>query len=435
MMQSKYIRADKFSPRISHELAALLSALQLREPDASLLKSLSDRQWTDLLDFCDLAHLTLPLAQLPKNDLPTWVTERLTRNVADNVKRFELVKTTYKEVAKAFSTAGIEHLVIKGFTQCPDYVELPGLRFQSDLDIYCPEKMIQPAKAALEAIGYVSATGISYKSTDHTSPLTRLGGWKWNGNHYDPEMPLSIELHFCLWNEATSFFSIPGIDCFWRRRISRSLEDISFPCLDDVDQLGYLAFHILRNILLRDWVIHHVFELAFFLHTHANDDVFWITWHETHDASLRSLEAIAFYYARAWFDCDLHWQVETEIENFSTKQKQWLRRFSGSALEVMFHQNKDSIWLHMSLLKSSEAKRKLLKRFLIPATISSINTPGVEIQNRRPRLPGKLHPYLQYLGYLTLRFSSYSYVNLATVLRGFAWRFSYKQQKRQPETH
>ena len=422
-MNSKYVGDGNLSFRIPEEVAALIPALQLREPNTARLRELSDQKWSDLLDFCDLAHLTLTLAQLPEDDLPPWVTERIRTNVIDNTQRFKRVKDTYKEAAEALSAVGVEHIVIKGFTQCPDYVELPGFRVQSDLDLYCPAK-IDTARVALEAIGYIVFAGLSSKRTDHISTMVRLGDWRWSGNHYDPEMPLSIEPHFCLWNTATSLFSVPEIATFWERRVIRRLEDIYFPCLNYVDQLGYLALHILRNILQRDWVIHHVRELAFFLHAHANDDAFWTTWSETHDASLRSLEAISFYYARAWFGCDLHRQVEEAISSLPPGQLEWLRRFTGSALEVMFHQNKDSVWLHLSLLKSSEAKRRLLKRFFIPTSVSSVTTLGMEIQNRRPRLPSKLHPYVQYLGYLAMRGTSYSYVNLTAVLRGLIWRLS-----------
>ena len=423
-MNLEHIGARTLSLRIPHEVVALIAALQLREPNTALLKTLSDQEWDKLLTFCDLAHLKLILAQLPSNDFPDWVVERLSKNVMDNTQRFKRVKATYKEAAEALSAAGVEHVVIKGFTQCPDYIEFPGFRMQSDLDLYCPAEMIEPARIALEALGYIRDKGTASKRNDHISAMIRQRDWTWSGNHYDPEMPLSIELHFCLWNEGTSLFSVPGVEGFWERRTTRSLEDLSFSCLSPVDHLGYLALHILRNILLRDWVVHHVRELAFFLHTHANDDAFWAAWRETHDASLRSLEAIAFYYARAWFNCNFHQQVEKEVANISPTQQQWLRRFVGSAFEVMFHQNKDSVWLHLSLLKSSKAKRTLFKRFFVPSTISSVTTPGMGVQNRQSRLSRKLHPYVQYCGYLAFRCTSYSYVNLTAVLRGLIWRFS-----------
>ncbi len=282
-MNSKHISACNLSPRIPQEVAALIPALQLREPNTALLKKLSDREWLDLLAFCDLAHLTLSLAQLPADGLPQWVVERLNTNVTDNIKRFERVKATYKEAAAALSAAGVEHIVIKGFTQCPDYVELPGFRMQSDLDLYCPKEMIESATTALEEIGYFPDLRINYRSADHSPTMIRPHDWVWRGNSFDPEMPLSIELHFCLWNETSSLFSIRETELFWGRRTTRTLEDLSFPCLSPVDHLAHLTLHILRNIFSRDWIIHHVQELAFFLHSHANDDVFWNSWSETHE--------------------------------------------------------------------------------------------------------------------------------------------------------
>ena len=430
-MNSKHIGADNLPLRIPHEVAALIPALQLREPSTALLKTLSDHEWSELLTFCDLAHLTLALAQLPSDGFPDWVVDGLNKNVKDNFQRFKRVKATYKEASDSLSAMEVEHIVIKGFSQCPDYADLPGFRMQSDLDLYCPVEMIKPARTALEALGYILDKRTASRRNDHTPAMIRNGDWKWSGNHYDPDMPLSIELHFCLWNEATTLFSVPGVDSFWERRTIRSLEDLSFPSLSPVDHLGYLALHILRNILLRDWVVHHVRELAFFLHARANDDAFWAAWSETHDSSLRSLEAVAFYYARAWFNCNLHQQVQKEIANLSPAQQQWLRRFAGSAFELMFHQNKDSVWLHLSLLKSSGAKRTLFKRFFVPSTVSSLTTPGMGVQNRRSRLSDKLHPYVQYFAYLAFRCMSYSYANLTAVLRGLIWRFScYLEQKR-----
>jgi hypothetical protein len=262
--------------------------------------------------------------------------------------------------------------------------------------------------------------------------MVRLGNWQWRGNPFDPEMPLSIELHLCLWNEAVCMFAIPGVDNFWERRTTRVIDDLSFSCLNPVDHLGYLALHILRNALPGDWVIHHVRELAVFLHSHANDDAFWKTWSETHDPSLRSSEAIAFYYARAWFGCDLHHQAEDEIANLSPEQQGWLNHFVGSSLEGMFHQNKDSVWLHLSFLKSARAKLTLLKQAFVPSHISSINSPAVKFEKRRSRgSNGTRQPYRQYLAYLASRCVFYSYLSLTTILRGLRWRFSQHQLVRQ----
>ena len=116
------------SPRIPREVAALLDALQLEGANTDALLALEDDDWMRLLDFCDLAHLALPLSQVNITGAPRWVVGRLEQNVADNARRFERIKAAYVEAAAALSRAGISHLVLKGFTQSPDYVKDARLR-------------------------------------------------------------------------------------------------------------------------------------------------------------------------------------------------------------------------------------------------------------------------------------------------------------------
>ena len=430
-MSSHTIGAGLLTSKVPREIAALLSALQLREPDATSLERLEDHEWKSLLAFCDLAHLTLSLAQLPQDGFPSWVVERLTTNVADNALRFERVKATYREAAEALDKAGIDHVVIKGFTQAPDYVEDPRLRAQSDLDLYCPPEMIESARIALQAIGYTPNNQQSYAFADHDRTMIRMGDWHWRENPFDPEMPLSIEMHYCFWNESVSYFQISGIDGFWKRRTARTVDGFSFASLSPVDHLGYLALHILRNILLRDTILHHVYELAAFLHRHADDDTFWKTWIETHDPSLRAFEAIAFYYARVWFGCDLHPYVENAIESLSPLQQKWLREFAASPLEGMLQMNKDFLWLHLSFLKSPKAKLRLLKRTLIPTHFARGNSSLVQLTSKRAVGSHELHPYLQYVVYLFSRSASHSRSTVVTIVRGLRWHLSRHQLVRQ----
>ncbi|RSL15390.1 putative nucleotidyltransferase-like protein [Edaphobacter aggregans] len=430
-MNAHTITSDVSPLKVPRAVAALIRALHLREPDIASLAQLEDHEWGSLLAFCDLGHLTLSLAQLPKDGFPSWVVERLKTNVADNALRFERVKATYREAAEALDRAGVNHVVIKGFTQAPDYVEDPRLRAQSDLDLYCPPEMIKSARIALQGIGYTPNDQQSYTYADHDRTMNRMGDWRWRENSFDPEMPLSIELHFCLWNRSVSYFHVAAIDRFWDRRTMRAIDGFTFTSLSPVDNLGYLALHILRNIFLRDTILHHVYELAIFLHRRAEDDTFWAAWSETHDATLQSCEAIAFYYARSLFGCNLNPHVLKAIESLPSLQRQWLRRFAMSSIEDMSHMNKDFLWLHMSFLKSPMAKLKLLKRTLIPTHFARMNTPLVRMVSDRATQSRELHPYLQYFVYLVSRFASHSCASVDTIGRGLYWRMSKLQLVRQ----
>jgi hypothetical protein len=217
---------------------------------------------------------------------------------------------------------------------------------------------------------------------------------------------------------------MPQAKLFWERRITRQVDGLSFPCLNPVDHLGHLALHILRNIFLRDWIVRHVRELAVFLHSHASDDIFWQIWCETHSQSLRSFQAIAFYHARDWFGCQLHPQVERAIASLPLARQSWLKRFSNSALEVMFQENKDSLWLQLTFLSSRGEKWKLLRQTLIPTRVASIDSPTIQMRNKRLKRSNGDHPWRQYIAYLLSRSASHGHANLIALTRGLRWYLS-----------
>ncbi len=419
------------APRIPRELAALIAALQLRGATTEALLELEEREWESLLRFCDLAHLTLRLAQVEADGFPLWVVKRLKKNVDDNITRFEQVKATYREAADAMDQAGVEHVVLKGFTQAPEYVEDAHLRVQSDLDVYCPKEMIDRAKTALMSIGYQPEQTMDYSRADHLPAMIRPGDWQWRGNAFDPDIPLSIELHFCLWNESVYGFPMPEVAHFWERRIKRTLGDMSFPALAPVDHLAYMALHIVRGLVSEDWVIHHVHELATFLHRHAEDEEFWRAWKQTHSDSLRALQAIAFSHARSWFCCDVHEEVLEACQQLDLKIQEWLHRFAGSSLERMFRRNKSGVWLHMALISSPAKKRRLLRRTLMPSRIQRIGTPGVPLENRRLRRIGRSNPHFAYMAYIVSRLTVYARLIPETLYQGFSLWWSQSQLKKE----
>jgi hypothetical protein len=415
---------DELTPRVPNEVAALLAALQFRDAKLDGILNLTEPEWHSLLRFCELAHLTLPLAQLQICGLPVWVSKRLETNVIDNALRFNRVKETYEEVAESFKQAGVDHIVIKGFTQAPDYVLDPRLRQQSDLDLYCPPGQITSAQAVLESIGYVRERQLNYSFADHTPTMLRLKDWTWRGNAFDPDMPLSVELHFCLWNAKTSGFAIPEIDQFWQRRLSRDIDGMHVRTLSPVDQLGHIALHVLRNLLAKDTIIHHLYELANFLHNHADDDDFWSAWRQSHPSLLRSKEAIALYLAHRWFSCDVHEFVQAEIDKLPATRIAWLLHFGNALCEGMFVENKDVVWLHLSFLPGTYRKLRQLRRTFLPNRVPTPKLPAVVLNERRLLPASDGHATIEFLRYISRRFASHSKTSLKTLRRGISWRVS-----------
>jgi MFS family permease len=420
--------------RIPHHVQALLSALLFHDAHYDRLQSLDESEWRELLEFCDLAHLTIPLLQNCRHVLPDWVRERIERNASDNAKRFERIKRIYLEMAKALEDVQVEYLVIKGFAQYPGYVEDPRLRMQSDIDLYCPSESIFRARDQLLNLGYRPLRGLEHLPTDHLPAMVRKTGWEWRGNAFDPEMPPSVELHFSLWNEATARFAPKGLDDFWSRRVTRAVGNFSFPALHPVDNLGFSALHALRDVLSGDWALHRIYEMARFLHTSAKDKTFWKEWRELHNDSLRICEAISFRLARDWFACDLSEEVEAEVGDLSPAVQEWFQAFCNAPLEGMFHPNKDGVWLHIALLESSRDKRAVLRDALMPVRIPAVGAPGQDTTRygrKKKFWPSQSHRHAKYLFYVASRLVYHARTLAPTVLHGARWWLATKKLGRQ----
>jgi hypothetical protein len=413
---------------IPKQVKALFAALQLRDGNTEQLQGLNDSEWKSLLSFCERSYLTFPLLQVQTDEFPSWVVAHLEKNAADNAKRFERVKRTYKEVAATLERSDVQFVVMKGFAKCPEYVSDPRLRMQSDIDLYCPGDAIHRACSALSTIGYYPDQTMDYSPADHLPTLFRDEGWTWRGEAFDPQMPLPVELHFCLWNETTTRFPVPGLDGFWERRVMRSLEDFTVPTFCEVDGLGYYSLHTLRNLLRGDLNARDVYELAVFLHRHAEDTAFWASWRELHGDTLRSMQAIAFGVAKAWYDSNTSPEVEAEIENLPLAIKHWIHSFVYSPLEAMFHPNKDRVWLHLGLLNSLKEKQSILRKALWPARIPPFGTPAADFDKYgQPKKDGPTQPHVRYLIYFLSRTVHHTRVLPSTLWHGFRWWASQRQ--------
>lgn len=334
-------------PRITR---IVLSALRFRDSSPELLRTLSDSQWQELLVYSDLSHLTLFLRLSCSDFFPGWVRDRVEQYAADNLERVALIESSYLEIQSAFVAASVEYVVLKGFAQVPDFASNLGARFQSDIDFFCPEESLPAATTTLRQLGYVPVPTLP--TADHLPAMVRRGDWKWRGNMYDPEMPPSVELHHRMWNRRMMRFGPSDLNSFWSRRTTRCVEGLSFPGLHPIDNLGFAALQVLRDLLGYGLLAHKVYELAYFLHHHANNDTFWREWRSSHADELRNWQAVSFGLAHACFGCDLAPNVEDEINKLPGSILKWFTEYSTSSLKTYRTLNKDALWVHFALVRS-----------------------------------------------------------------------------------
>jgi hypothetical protein len=410
----------------------LLDALRFQDTRTEGLRNVSDAEWNRVFSDWHVVRLTFPLRRAHGDEMPAWVRERIDTFLADNALRFERIKDAYSRVAEILGTAGIDHVVIKGFSLWPGYAEHPRYRPQSDIDLYCPQETVLRAHEALVSFGYTSQPEWGRISAEHLTPLIPPHSWHWRGNYFDPEIPIALELHCRWWDDAAMRIHPQGLEKFWQRRVRRGVDDIRFPALDPVDNLGYTAINLLRNLLRGFPAPEQVYSLARFLHVYADDHVFWQRWQELHHDSLRRLEAVSFCLASEWFACRLPEAAEEEVTRLAPPIHQFFQYFSKWTFSPQFIKTKDGLWLHLELLESRADKAAVFFERIFPLRASTIRPLGAEDANgethsRPDRLTRKSATFMKW-------FVGRSFHHLlllgTTIRRGSAFRLAPKDRGR-----
>jgi MFS family permease len=394
-------------------VSAVLDALQFREMGQASAGHDPDLPWHEMLDFCDRSSLTLVFGAVAGDVLPDWVQAHIALNLAENTERLQRARALQNQVGEWLTAAGIQYIFLKGTTQSPHFVSDPRLRAQYDLDLFCPPHDAWRAWNLFVERGYEPVEKPGAHPTDHLPAVVRKTGWEWRGgSHFDPEIPLAIEVHLQFWDERTERLRAQGVDEFWTRRAG--------PALDTPDALAYSALHLLRHLLRGSVRACHVYEIAWFLERHSGETEFWNRWREQHPPELRRLEAIAFRLARAWFGCALGPVAEDEVSGLPARVEEWFEAFAFSPLESEFHPNKDELWLHLALLDSARDKLAVVRRRLLPQLPGPVD--AVCIPREQLTLRRRMLKYARTTRFLAGRAVFHTRALAALLRSGIYWR-------------
>jgi hypothetical protein len=401
--------------RLPPGAAASLAALHMADPRPKTLASLSDRDWREALDFCDRSQLTLSLRDAARDAMPAWVQERTDRDAAKNLKRLRITEDLCRTLQSTLKP--LDFLALKGLAQCPDFIPRPESRVQYDIDLFVPRPDLTAARDAILSLGFESFEEMEPFPTDHIPPLIRKTGWEWRGDFFDPEIPLSIELHFQFWNPELEKLPVADVEQFWPRRTTRQIAGVPFQVLHRGDALGYSSLHLLKHFFRGSARPFHVYELASFLHSHARDDAFWTEWRSLHSAAFRRLEAVVFRLAAGWFGCALGAIAAAEVADLPKGTAAW---FAGAGAEGLFGTSKQELWLHLSLLDSRRDSWSVIRRRLLPGrlpgAVDAVHIPERDLTFRR-----RLIKQARYTAYLASRLRHHSATLPRVAWAGLAW--------------
>jgi predicted MFS family arabinose efflux permease len=405
-----------------------MSALQFQGRRTEGLHALTGDEWTDLLSRWDFHRCMVPLRLTCGDELPQWVRLQIDQQLEDNAERLEQIKWDYGRFSNALRSIEASHVVIKGFTLWPGFVDHPRFRLQSDIDVYCPPESILRARDALVELGYEPETQLNFKFADHLPTMVPRTNWKWRGNFYDPEMPASFELHRSFWNEKVMRLRLKGLDQFWMRRTEREFDGIRFPALCEVDTFGYAALHLTRNLLRENPSLHQIYELARFLNVYADNQHFWEDWRRLHEDSLRRLEAIACHTANRCFACEVPDEISQEIASLPDAATAWFDQFTRLPMTADLHPRRDWVWLHVSLVGSPREKLAIVRNRLLPSQVTMRESVDLMDRGRgRPEAPrSPIQRQSRYAAYVAWRLGYYARLFPSELWRGVRFWWSTK---------
>ncbi len=329
--------------RVEH-VRTFIALMAGREP----ARALKDADWGEVLAIADRTLSTLLLREA--QGMPDWVREEVAARSVKWLIRRDRVIETYCAAAEALDRAGLEFVLLKGFTHEADARVDPAMRVQADVDLLCSRADVSRARRVLIEVGFMAHTG-SELSDNHGVPLLRPHNWQWRGDYFDPEMPVPIEVHHSIWDSARDRMAIPELERAWARREVMGAAGLRIPAYCSRDRLTVAALHLLRHILRNDMRPSHAWEVHRMMMLRA-------------DWELSPLESLTWRMCHRWFGGEFRRGTE-QREGI----EEWLAKSGWAPLTNLVKPNKDVLALHLILVTSWGDRAAVLKHGLVPTRL------------------------------------------------------------------
>ena len=184
-----------------------LSTTDDRPGDFTFWNSFSRSQWNQTLAWLDLSGLALYFWQRMKTrnaagNLPPDIQLRLAKSYEENCARVAAIDKEFRALNALFEHAGVEHAVLKGFAQVPDYCPHPALRTQYDHDYLVRPDSLGRVEEILRSAGYLRKIAREDHPIVYSPPTFEADSRGDSPGLYSAALKRSIEVHFRLWDPA-----------------------------------------------------------------------------------------------------------------------------------------------------------------------------------------------------------------------------------------
>ena len=359
---------------------AIVGCLQLSGAsyDIGQLAIFSPRHWEQSMGWIDRAGLALYLVERLRargatEVLPPRVLARFEQNLADNRSRVDHLLYETGCINEKLDQAGVQYLVIKGFSLWPEFCSNPYLRTQSDLDYLVARQSLRAAQNVLLEFGY-EGWRRSDVQFEYERPLHRVPSPF--DSPYKLQTTPTVELHLGLWEDIEH--RVPLEEPAFVLDSSRFKEwgGLRFPVLSEEDALLLQLLHVFQHVL-GYWVkLSWLLEIGCFMEKRSRDSLFWKGFSQRLAGAPRLAEfsTIALELTTKMFSAPMPEVAQHWRQFLRPSARLWLDNYSYSwALgerpphkSEVFPDTKLSLFLSEQYIPDGPAKRDFLRHKLIP---------------------------------------------------------------------
>jgi Uncharacterised nucleotidyltransferase len=373
---------------------AIIGCLQLSGAsyDFGQLARFSPRDWEQTMGWIDRAGLTLYLLQRLKDCgaskvLPSPVLARFEQNLADNRCRVDHLLYETDCINKKLDQAGVQYVVIKGFSLWPEFCSNPYLRTQCDLDYLVARQSLPSAQNVLLELGYEERhRRFDVQQFAFERPLRRVPSQF--DSPYKIETTPMVELHVGIWEDMLHHVPLEEPEFVINNPELKEWGGLRFPVLSDEDALLLQVLHAFQHILSYWTKLSWFLEIGHFMEKRRRDSLFWKRFSQRLEADpqLAEFSAIALGLAANVFSAPMPELAQDWRQSLRSNARLWLDNFgrrwalgeSPPHKSKFFPDSKLSLFICGVYIPDIRARRDTLWHGLMPLKIPGKN-PSVVI--------------------------------------------------------